>query len=395
MLQNKRSSSFLKWWWLIDSLMFIFILSIILIGAFLTATASPGVAEKIGAPYFHFLYRQLVFLGTALGVVVLISLMSKKAIKRLALLGFVVTLILMVLVLFIGDETKGSRRWINLIGFSIQPSEILKPLYAVIVALILSPYNCKKRLFHLKSWNVYICLAIHLIICALLLMQPDFGMAITISMVTIGQLFVAGLPLIWVLVAIIFFISATFTAYKMFPHVANRINSFLNPEDSLSYQVEKSIESYVNGGIFGKGPGEGSVKLVLPDSHTDFIFAVAAEEMGALFCMIIIILFASIIIRAMIRISSTRDLFVIYAVVGVMMYFGIQSIFNIGVTLHILPTKGMTLPFISYGGSSALSFAIATGIYLSLTKKTAFPNAHYITPNYNHMRSIIHDTPSP
>ncbi|MFV9991925.1 MAG: FtsW/RodA/SpoVE family cell cycle protein [Candidatus Midichloria sp.] len=371
--------------------MFIFILSIILIGAFLTATASPGVAEKIGIPYFHFLYKQLLFLGAALGVVILISLMGKKAIKRLALLGFITTLILMVLVLFIGDETKGSRRWINLVGFSLQPSEVLKPFYAVIVALILSSYNYKKRLFHSKSWNVYICLAIHLVICALLLMQPDFGMAITISMVTIGQLFVAGLPLIWVLVAIIFFISATFTAYKMFPHVANRINSFLNPEDNLSYQVEKSIESYVNGGIFGKGPGEGSVKLVLPDSHTDFIFAVAAEEMGALFCMIIIILFASIIIRAMVRISSTKDLFVIYAVVGVMMYFGIQSIFNIGVTLHILPTKGMTLPFISYGGSSALSFAIAIGIYLSLTKKTAFPNAHYITPNYNHMRSIIHD----
>ena len=378
MLQNKRSSRFLNWWWSIDSLMFLLILFIILIGAFLTATASPGVAVKIGISPFHFLYKQLIFLSMALAIIIIISLMSKKAIKRLALLGFFITIILMIIVLFIGDETKGSRRWITIAGFSLQPSEILKPFYALIVALILSSYHYKKRLFHLKSWNIYICLTIHLMICLLLLMQPDFGMAITISMVTIGQFFVAGLPLIWVLIAMVLFVSGTFAAYKIFPHVASRINNFFNSEENLSYQVEKSIESYANGGIFGKGPGEGFVKLVLPDSHTDFIFAVAAEEMGAIFCTIIIVLFASILIRAMIRISNIKDLFIIYTVAGTMMYFGIQSIFNIGVTLHLFPTKGMTLPFISYGGSSALSFAIAIGIYLSLTKKSILLNAQHL-----------------
>ena len=378
MLKNKRSSSFLNWWWSIDSLMFLLILSIILIGVFLTATASPGIATKIGAPSFHFFYKQLIFLSIALATIIMISLMSKKAIKCLALFGFFITIILMILVLFIGNETKGAKRWITIANLSLQPSEILKPFYALIVALILSSYHYKKRLFHLKSWNIYICLIIHSIICSLLLMQPDFGMAITISMVTIGQFFIAGLPLIWVLIAIILFTSGTFAAYKIFPHVASRIHSFLNPEDNLSYQVEKSIESYANGGIFGKGPGEGSVKLVLPDSHTDFIFAVAAEEMGAVFCTIVIALFAAILIRAMIRISNIKDLFIIYTIAGIMMYFGIQSIFNIGVTLHLFPTKGMTLPFISYGGSSALSFAIAIGIYLSLTKKSIITNAQHL-----------------
>jgi len=378
MLQNKRSNKLLRWWWSIDSLMFILILSIMLIGAFLTATASPGVAERIGIPYFHFLFKQLIFLSIAVGLIILISLMSKKAIRRLALIGFILTIVLMVLVLFVGDETKGARRWINIIGFSLQPSEILKPFYAVVVALILSSHNHEKQLFNFGSWNVYICIIMHLIICMILLMQPDFGMTITISMVTIGQFFVAGLPLILVFASIIFFSFAGFAAYKIFPHVATRINSFLNSENDINYQVEKSIKSYINGGIFGKGPGEGSVKLSLPDSHTDFIFAVAAEEMGALFCMMVILLFIFIIIRATIRISTSKELFIIYSVVGIILYFGIQAIFNIGVTLHIFPTKGMTLPFISYGGSSVLSFAVAIGVYLSLTKKTVMPNAQYI-----------------
>ena len=180
--------------------------------------------------------------------------------------------------------------------------------------------------------------------------------------------FVAGIKLSWLLLVLVFFFCGIYGAYLFFPHVAKRIDKFMDPTNSSNYQVQKSISSYLNGGFFGKGPGEGTVKYVLPDAHTDFIFAVGAEEFGLIFCIIIVVAFAIFILRAFWNLTKSSNLFHIYAIFGIMMHFAMQFLFNIGVTLNIFPTKGMTLPFISYGGSSMLAFSIAAGIYLNLSK---------------------------
>lgn len=378
MRRSDRLNPFLRWWWSIDSVMLTLVLVLMLVGAFLTATASPAVAMRIGVSSVHFLYKQLIFLSISAVLVILISLFSTKAMKRFVFIGFLGTITLMVLVLFVGYETKGAKRWMNLLSFSLQPSEFIKSFYAVITAFILASVYEQKQLFSLRAWNIYVCCGLHVFICILLLLQPDFGMAMTISVVTVGQFFIAGLPILWVVLLIMIFISSIFMAYYMLPHVQYRIDSFIKSEDAMSYQASKSVESYASGGVLGRGPGEGVVKLSLPDAHTDFIFAVAAEEMGAIFCIFIIIILVAITVKAIVRIADMRDIFVIYAVSGLMLYFCIQSIFNIGVTLHLFPTKGMTLPFISYGGSSTFSFAIAMGLYLNLTKRQSVLYSHSI-----------------
>jgi cell division protein FtsW len=173
----------------------------------------------------------------------------------------------------------------------------------------------------------------------------------------------------WIPIVVIGGGAGAFAAYTFLPHVARRIDSFINPEANENYQVEKSLEAYINGGIFGKGPGEGTVKAQLPDSHTDFIFAVAGEEFGAIFGALIILLFMATVIRGIYLLSKEQSLFKIFTGAGILALFALQTIFNIGVTLHLFPTKGMTLPFISYGGSSVLSFAVSFGIFLNLTSK--------------------------
>ena len=193
-------------------------------------------------------------------------------------------------------------------------------------------------------------------------------MTITNTIATFAMFFVAGIKLSWLLLVLVFFFCGIYGAYLFFPHVAKRIDKFMDPTNSSNYQVQKSISSYLNGGFFGKGPGEGTVKYVLPDAHTDFIFAVGAEEFGLIFCIIIVVAFAIFILRAFWNLTKSSNLFHIYAIFGIMMHFAMQFLFNIGVTLNIFPTKGMTLPFISYGGSSMLAFSIAAGIYLNLSK---------------------------
>ncbi len=364
MLERRGSSFLRRWWWAIDSVLLIFVLMVISVGAMLITTASPAVAERLGLNSFYFVHRQFIFLFIAIILILLISTFSEKIIKRFSLIGFLLFLALMVAVLFIGDEAKGAKRWITINGFSLQPSEFIKPFFAVITGLILSERYTASNLP-----GFTICSFLYLVIAILLILQPDIGMTISITVVTATQFFIAGLPIVWIIVSGALTILGAFAAYLFLPHVAQRIDSFLNPKENENYQVEKSLEAYLNGGLFGKGPGEGTIKNVLPDSHTDFIFAVSGEELGAIFSAVIILLFFLIVLRSFVKIIKDNNLFYIYSTAGLTMYFALQSIFNIGVTLHIFPTKGMTLPFISYGGSSVLSFAIIIGMCLSLTKK--------------------------
>lgn len=362
-LDSRGNSSIKNWLWSIDRISFFLVLAILCTGAILITMASPAVAERIKVSQFYFVNRQLIFLLASVFIVVFISSISEKKLRRLILLGFVTCLLLLVAVLFLGEEVKGARRWINILGFSIQPSEFIKPFYIFFTGLILA------ERFNKKDFpSFFMAAGLHMVLIGLLILQPDFGMVITFTGVLAGQFFLAGLPL-WIIFIIVFAaIIGGIGAYLLLPHVARRIDNFLNPETTENYQVEKSLEAYINGGLFGKGPGEGVVKAHLPDSHSDFIFAVAGEELGAIICSIIILLFFALILRNILRLSTEVNLYKIYICGGIIMLFTLQTVFNIGVTLHMFPTKGMTLPFISYGGSSVLSFAIAFGILLNLTR---------------------------
>lgn len=351
-----------NWWWTVDRPILFAIAAIISIGVIMVTTASPAVAERIGLDSFFFVKRQLLYLSLASMVIIAVSFLSPQTIKRLAFLGFAVGTVLLIMVLFSGIEIKGARRWLHIAGLSLQPSEFMKPCFIVLTAWVLAKHVPTNPIHAYKLSAI-----LYVVLVTLLILQPDIGMTIVVSLVWGGQLFIAGLPFLFIMVITLIGILGIISAYSFLPHVAERINKFLG--ENVSYQVQKSLEAFSNGGIFGTGPGEGVVKQHLPDSHTDFIFAVAGEELGILACLIILGLFAFIVIRALIRAYQEEDLFLVYAVAGLSMQFGLQAIVNMGVTLNLLPTKGMTLPFISYGGSSLVAIALGVGMLVSLTKK--------------------------
>ena len=359
-MSNYRKNSFFHG---VDLGVFFNLIIIMLLGLLLLASAGSVVAGKLGLPEHHFLKKQLIFLFIGILIIIFISNLSEKCIRRLIFLGFVITVILLLLVLFLGEITKGAKRWITLCGFSMQPSEFLKPFYTSFIAIILSS---EKDKFNTK--NFYICIVLNCLIVTLLLLQPDFGMTVTNTIATFSLLFIAGIKLSWLLIILILSFFGFYAAYISLPHVAERINKFFTPASMSNYQVHKSMSSYLKGGFIGKGPGEGTIKYLLPDAHTDFIFAVGAEEYGLVFCIIIILAFAIFIFKGLLSTTYMNNLFHIYTIFGVILHFTMQFILNIGVTLNIFPTKGVTLPFISYGGSSIIAFSISVGIYLNLLK---------------------------
>lgn len=379
MQQSRRGSILGSWLATIDKYMLFGIFVTIIFSIIMVSTASPAVAERIGLPPFYFIQRQLVFLVIGLIVMLSISFIPHSLIRQVATSGFFFFLILMVLVLFFGEEIKGARRWISLGVISIQPSEFIKPFFSILTAWILV-----KRYEDLSFHSFKIASALYAMVVGLVILQPDLGMAITISAVWGGQMFLAGLSMVWIVLLAVGALGSLLAAYSFLPHVKVRMNSFLDPNTNDNYQVKKSIEAFTNGGVFGTGPGEGTVKQHLPDSHTDFIFAVVGEELGMIVCLFIIFLFAFMVIRGLIRVLKVGDDFSILAVSGLLMQLGFQAIINIGVNLHLFPTKGMTLPLISYGGSSILSVAITIGVILSLTRKRygVRSNPHFIDINY-------------
>ncbi|MBN9543782.1 MAG: putative lipid II flippase FtsW [Alphaproteobacteria bacterium] len=353
-----------QWWWSVDRFSFVIILIMIAFSAFMVATASPAVAERIGLESFFFIRKQIVYLSVALVTLFVISTFSPKNIKLLGATGFAAGILLMVAVLFVGTEVKGATRWISFGGFSMQPSEFIKPFFTVIVAWILS-----KKYEHEHFPSFTITTFIYFTLVVLLLLQPDLGMTVTITIIWIGQMFVAGLSIVWLIASGMGGLLLVGLSYLFLPHVTKRIDNYLNPEASENYQVTRSLEAFMNGGLYGTGPGEGLVKQHIPDSHTDFIFAVVGEELGLLTCIIIISLYATIVVRGFINLTNESDKFSAFTITGLLIQFGTQSMINMGVTLNLLPTKGMTLPFISYGGSSMISVAIAIGILLALSKR--------------------------
>jgi cell division protein FtsW len=361
MASRTERSAFNSWWWTVDRLMLMTILALMAIGIVLLLAASPAEAERIRASdMFLFVNRQAVLLPAALAVMIGVSFLSPQALRRLALVVFVVSITLVVATLLFGVEIKGSRRWIA----GVQPSEFLKPAFVVLAAWLFSE-NVKRPDV---PGNI---LAVLLLACSasLLIMQPDFGQTMLISIVWCALFFMAGLHWFWVVGLGGAGVAGIVAAYNFIPHVTSRIDRFLNPAGTDTYQVDKAREALLSGGWFGKGAGEGTVKFGLPDCHTDFIMAVTGEEFGLVFVMVLVSMFALIVLRGFWHAFRLEDPFCRFATAGLTLLFGLQSSINLMVNLHMMPAKGMTLPFISYGGSSLISVAYGMGMVLALTRR--------------------------
>lgn len=363
-LARTDKSLFGRWWWTVDRWMLAAIVAVAAIGALLTLAASPAVAERIGLDQYHFVRRQFIFLPVSLAIMVVVSLMRPRGIRRLAVACAVFALIGMVATLIVGTEVKGATRWLQIAGFSLQPSEFLKPAFAVIAAWLFAEHSANSSLPGNK-----LATALFIVIAALLLLQPDVGMTAVVAAIWGVEFFLAGLPLVLVVMMAALFMGGVVGAYFTFSHVQGRIDRFLDPAAGEGYQVMRALEAFRNGGLFGRGPGEGRVKEVLPDAHADFIFAVAGEEFGLIACLVLLALFAFIVLRGFSRVLREDNLFALLAVAGLLVQFGLQVIINIASNLNMIPPKGMTLPFVSYGGSSTLALAIGMGMMLALTRE--------------------------
>ncbi len=353
-----------RWWWTVDRWTLVAITALIGFGYIMMLAASPAVAERIHQARDIFILKQVVFLAMAALVVVAVSLLTPRGVRRVALAGCLLALVLTGLTMIVGAEIKGARRWISLPGMSLQPSEFLKPCFAVTAAWLLAEGQRSKRFP-----GMALAFGVFAIIAVLLKSQPDMGMLAVIVGVFFMQLFVAGLNIIFVGVGLAGIAGAAAGAYAFFPHVRSRVTKFLDPAAGDNFQVTRALEAFGNGGLLGRGPGEGHVKDSIPDAHADFVFAVAGEEFGLIICLIILAVFAFIVLRGMLRVQTDNDQFVVLAATGLAGGFGLQAFVNMASTLHLIPTKGMTLPFISYGGSSVIAVALGMGMLLALTRR--------------------------
>jgi cell division protein FtsW len=353
-----------RWWWTVDRWTLGALFVLIGFGAVMSMAASPAVAERLGYAPLHFAERQLATVPIALAIMIGVSLLSPRDVRRLAFIGFAIALVLLALTFVVGVEIKGARRWINLPGFALQPSEFVKPTFAIVAAWLFAEQKERPGF----PGNA-ISIALFLGLVAMLIKQPDLGMAVVVGSVWFAQFFMAGLRLYQVAAGTLAGMGGLAGAYLWLPHVTSRIDRFLDPAAGDHYQVNRSLEAFANGGLWGRGPGEGTVKDVLPDAHADFVFAVAGEEFGAVVCIVIVGVFAFIVLRGFSRLLQEGNLFMLLSATGLLMQFGLQAAINMASTLHLMPTKGMTLPFISYGGSSMLALALGMGMMLALTRR--------------------------
>lgn len=350
------------WFWTIDRFFLAAFILLMGIGFMLSFAASPAVAERLGLNSFHFVERHALFLVPSIIVMVGLSLFSPRQIRRTAIILLVVALAMMVLALFFGIEVKGARRWVNFGSLSIQPSEFMKPAFVVVCAWLFAEHARQPEI----PGNLF-AIILFGIVGALLVAQPDIGQTILTSAVWGGMFFMAGMPWLWIVLLGGLGVGGVATAYYMLPHVAGRIDRFWTGEGD-TFQVDTARDAIINGNWFGLGPGEGIYKRIIPDSHTDFIFSVAAEEFGILFCIVLVSIFAFIVLRGLGHAFRERNDFNRFAVAGLVLQLGVQSMINISVNLELIPAKGMTLPLISYGGSSMIAVAVTAGFILALTR---------------------------
>ena len=361
LISRSDNSNIALWWWTIDRFLLTLFSILIIVGIFLVMASSQHLAESFNIFSHYFTLRHILFVIISLPIIFLFSLLNEKQTKAISIIGLIITIFLLLIILINGSEIKGAKRWIYFSGFSFQPSELCKPFYVIVNAWFLTLWIEGKN-FPGWAWSIVSLI----LISSLLLIQPDVGMTIVIILTWCFQLFITGIPLIIIIcltLAVPLFVILT---YHNFDHVKIRIDGFL---EGTTYQVTKSLQSFEFGGFWGTGPGEGFYKKFLPDAHSDFVFAVAAEEYGILICLIIILIYSLVVYRAFSLSFINKSLFFIIAVSGLAFQFGIQTLIHMASNTNLIPTKGMTLPFLSYGGSSMISSAITVGILLSLTRK--------------------------
>lgn len=366
-LARHSKSHIANWWWTVDKVMLGLVLFLIFTGAMLVLSASPSAAHRDRlADEFSFIKKQGVFIALGLVLLVGFSMQSLRTIRRLAVMGFLCAFAGVILTYVVGDATKGAARWIKFAGFSLQPSEFIKPMFIVVTAWLL---DANKRTEDFPGMTVAVVL--FLVTALPVFGQPDLGMTVLISGVWALQMILAGIPAWLILTMFCSGVVLVAGSYLFLAHVRDRIDRFLAAENEIGSQIQKSMDSFANGNLLGRGPGEGVVKMSLPDVHTDFIFSLAGEECGVWLTTIIVLAFAGIVARAMVVSMRDNNLFVMYAASGLAASLGGQAIVNMCSSLQLMPAKGMTLPFISYGGSSMLASCLTMGMLLAITRKNA------------------------
>jgi cell division protein FtsW len=356
------------WWWTIDRWTLAALLLIAALGIVLTMAASPAVAERLHLDAFYFARRQAAYIPAALMVMLATSLLSPKGVLRTGLVMLLVSFTATIVTLFVGAEIKGATRWLYIGGVSVQPSEFLKPALAVVSAWLIAQSRVREGFVGYSTTTLLVGAAV-----GVLILQPDVGTTLLVCGCWCLQIFLAGCPLILIALIGMVFIAGGFGAYFVFAHVRSRVDQFLDPASGEGYQVKRALEAFHSGGLFGRGPGEGHIKAVLPDAHADFIFAVAGEEFGLFLCLLLVCLFGFVVLRGLIRTFKDSDLFVLLAAGALLALFGMQAVMNMGSTMHLIPPKGITLPFISYGGSSTIALAWSMGMVLALTRNRPDP----------------------
>jgi len=359
----RSNNRLVTWWWSIDRVALVGMLILALVGIVMVGTASPAVAVRIGLEGYHFLSRHLVFLALALALMMVTACLNLRWVWRLSCILFAVSVIGVIATLVYGTEIKGATRWIRVFNLSVQPSEFLKPAFIVVSAWILG-----KQKSNPDFPGAVVVLGIYAVTAGLLVLQPDFGMTFLLSLVFATQIFLAGCPLRYVIIIGMVGVVGVLLGYAMLDHVRDRIDRFLVPESGDTYQVDRSQEAFMNGGIVGMGLGQGTAKLQIPDVHSDFIFSAVGEEWGFVFTALLIGLYVFLFYRLLGRISRSDSIFVMLGGSGLVIMLVVQCVVHMGSTLRLLPTKGMTLPFISYGGSSLIAVGISFGFILALSR---------------------------
>ena len=364
MISRADRSPISDWLWTIDRWLLGALGLLMVCGLVFGMAGSPPVAERLHLPTFYFVNHRAMYLVPAIAVLIGASFLSPRQVRRAALVLFIGSMALIFAALLFGAEVKGARRWI----FGVQPSEFVKPAFAVLAGWAFSEGARRRDV----PANLLAILILPATVVPLIL-QPDFGQTMLISLVWGALFFMAGLHWFWVAGIGGAGAMSVFAAYKFVPHVRARILKFLEPQSAGgvtdTFQVDTARDSFIAGGWFGKGPGEGTLKRILPDSHTDFIFAVTGEEFGVIVCILLVTLFAFIVVRGLGNAAKNEDPFCRFAAAALTMLFGIQSCINLAVNLHLMPAKGMTLPFVSYGGSSLISLALGMGFLIAVTRK--------------------------
>ncbi|MCB1505568.1 MAG: cell division protein FtsW [Hyphomicrobiaceae bacterium] len=357
-------SQLAQWWFTVDHTLLAAIFALAAAGVVLSLAASPAVAAKKGLATFYFVERHVLFTGIALVIMLLVSLLDAALVRRLALVIFGLAFMGLVAVNLTGAEVNGARRWLRIGGHSLQPSEFAKPAFAVLMAWLFAEAQRRRDMPALS-----IAVLVGVVFAGLLVAQPDVGQTLLVALVWGALFFLSGQPIVAAFGLAGVGALGLAAAYHIFPHVAGRIDRFMTPDVGDNTQVARSMQSFIEGGFFGRGPGEGTIKTVLPDAHTDFIFAVVAEEYGIIACLVLLALFAFIVLRALVAASREPDGAIRLAIQGLSLLFAFQALINMAVNVGLLPAKGMTLPFISSGGSSTIAISITLGMLLALTRR--------------------------